>query len=117
MTSPQTAPQHADDRAAFLRRLLWAAFAVALLGGALTNGARGADRWMSRPSYFSHHVPPHLAYKLPQPVSREAYRPAWVGTQPGFSSSGAVRINRVQISAGGSVDTTVLYSQRAQFGP
>ena len=116
MSTP-TAPQHADDRVAGFRRLMWAGFAVALLGGALASGAQGADRWMSRPSYFSHHVPPHLAHAMPQPAPREAYRPAWVGTQPGFSSAGAVRINRVQISAGGSTDTTILYSQRSQFGP
>ncbi|QDT16100.1 hypothetical protein [Alienimonas californiensis] len=117
MISPQTAPQHDDDRASALRRALWTVFAVALLSGALASGAQGADRWMSRPSYFSHQVPPHLVGVIPQPVSREAYRPAWVSARPGFSSAGAVRMNRVQFGAGGANDATLFYSERTEFGP
>ncbi len=99
------------------RRLLWAAFAAALLVSFYASGAQGADRWMTQPSYFSHHVPPHLVGALPAPASREAYRPAWVGARPGFSASGAVRMNRVQFGLGGTADTTLLFSRRGQTGP
>ena len=115
---PRTAvPQRDHDRAFARYRLLWTAFAAALLFGWLAGGARGADRWMSAPSYYSHRVPPHLVGFHPQPVSREAYRPAWVGNRPGFSVSGATRLNRVRFRIGGGTDTTLLYSERAQFGP
>ena len=117
MIPPHNAPQRDHDRAFALRRLLWTVFAVALLGGALASGARGADRWMSRPSYFSHQVPPALLAAHPTPVSRSAYRPAWVSDRPGFSVSGASRWNQVQFRAAGSNDTTVLYSERMQYGP
>ena len=114
---PYEPPQRAHDHGFALRRLLWTIFAVTLLGGALVSGARGADRWMSRPSYFSHHVPPHRLASHPVPVSREAYRPAFVGERPGFSVSGAVRLNRVQFGAGGAGDVTLMYSERTEFGP
>ncbi|NNJ26315.1 hypothetical protein [Alienimonas chondri] len=114
---PAFAPQWEHDRPSARRRLLWTAFAVALLISFYAGGAQGADRWMSRPSYFSHHVPPHLAAGYPAPVSREAYRPAWVGDRPGFSASGAVRMNRVQFHFGGTNDTTLMVHERAQVGP
>lgn len=72
---------------------------------------------MFRRSYFSHPVPPELAYKYPVPVSLSAYRPAIVGPYPGFAVQSIQRFNNVVIPNGASLDYTLLRSNTMQRLP
>ncbi len=72
---------------------------------------------MFRRSYFSHPVPPELAYKYPVPVSLSAYRRAEVGPYPGFAVQSIQRFNNVVISNGASVDYTLLRSDTVRQLP
>ena len=76
-----------------------------------------ASDWMFRRSYFSHPVPPELAYKYPVPVSLSAYRPAMVGPYPGFAVQSIQRFNNVVIPSGASVDYTLLRSDTVRQLP
>ena len=127
MTAPDTRPQIGTPT----RRLFFTLLAAALAGGAVLHGgaAEGGERWMAAPSYHSHQFgpaplsDPFLAGPAGLPAvpvvgigSRAAYRPAVTADTPGFSVRGAVRINRVQFSVGGSSDATILHSRRFSVG-
>ena len=76
-----------------------------------------ASDWMFRRSYYSHPIPPELAYKYPAPVSLSAYRPAIVGPYPGFSVQSIQRFNNVVIPSGASLDYTLLRSETVRQMP
>lgn len=64
--------------------------------------------WMFRRSYFTHEDDCCSETNYPKPVSRSAYRPAYVGSTSNYSFRGGYRFNRVNIrGAGGTYDTTI----------
>ncbi|MBA3311806.1 MAG: hypothetical protein M3552_22810 [Planctomycetota bacterium] len=82
-----------------------------------TSDRSDASDWMFRRSYYSHPIPPELAYKYPAPVSLSAYRPAVVGPYPGFSVQSIQRFNNVVIPSGASLDYTLLRSETVRQMP
>ena len=95
------------------RRILFrllATIAACGLGVAPADRCEAAD-WVFRPSYFSHPVPPELAWRYPYPESLSAYRPAIVSPYPGFALQGVTRFNNVAIPSGASFDYTLMRSQ------
>ena len=65
---------------------------------------------MFRRSYYSHDLPPEFVEQFPPPARRTAYRPAFVGTTPGFAIRGVYRYNRIQLGQGRNTDV-VIYRQ------
>jgi len=90
---------------------------IAVAVVALCQSHADASDWMFRRSYFSHPIPPELAYKSPAPVSLSAYRPAVVGPYPGFAVQSIQRFNNVVIPSGASVDYTLLRSDTVRQLP
>lgn len=90
---------------------------IALAAICVGHSRADASDWMFRRSYFSHPVPPELAYKSPVPVSLSAYRPAMVGPYPGFAVQSIQRFNNVVIPIGSSVDYTLLRSETVRQLP
>lgn len=92
-------------------RRLVVALAALWTAGLLADGpaqeVRGED-WMFRRSYYSHERPPGEPPGYPLPRSRAAYRPAYVGQNPGFAIRGAHRFNTIYLRSGNSVDVTIL---------
>jgi hypothetical protein len=90
---------------------------IALAAICVCGSRAEASDWMFRRSYFSHPVPPELAYKYPVPVSLSAYRNAEVGPYPGFAVQSIQRFNSVVIPSGASVDYTLLRSDTVRQLP
>lgn len=104
----------------------WRTSSVQILGiflfGLLCDPAaiHAADgSWMFRRSYFTHQDDCCGEVNYPKPVSRSAYRPAYVGSTSQFSFRGGYRINRVHIrGAGPTWDTTIRQEGwGASYGP
>jgi len=87
-----------------IRAMRWLFLAVVLTR---PGDAANADDWMFRRSYYSHHLPEEHLQRYPLPRRRTAYRPAYVGTTPGFAIRGAYRYNRVQLGNGRNADVTI----------
>ena len=83
---------------------------------ALETSAK-AGELMFRRSYYSHDVPAELESVYPRPASRSAYRPALVGTTPGFAIRGAHRFNRIYLNSGSSTDLTIIREDWHELTP
>lgn len=115
---PTTCPQ---SRFEIVRALLLAGCGLLLF----TPCAPAAD-WMFRRSYHSHAVVPvdpcgpavdPMLLSIPAPASRSAYRPAFIGTYPGFAIRSGYRVNRITMFSGNSLDQTIIREGWVAPGP
>jgi hypothetical protein len=93
---------------------------IGLTAGVVSLGSdtpAAAGELMFRRSYYTHDIPPELEEVYPRPASRSAYRPALVGTTPGFAIRGAHRFNRIFLRSGNSTDLTIIREDWYELTP
>lgn len=98
-------------------RLLPAIAGLCIGAGVCASQNSAAADMMFRRSYYSHAIPPEMEPFSPRPVSRSAYRPALVGTTPGFAIRGAHRFNTIYLRSGLSTDVTIIREDWHELTP
>lgn len=76
-----------------------------------------AESWAFRRSYFSHELPPEVAARYPQPISRSAYRDPVKNRYPGIYVRGGFRQNYIFQRSGNSFDRTFINESYVDFLP